>query len=135
MTTAYALFKKTEPKIKNDYFVIFTGRLYVLLDVGTKYMEFLHGLSEKNEIGHYLVPCNEFFLSRNQKARIDKRNCSKKTPYNRKFLKRSKNGPFAKAMVKQNGHIYREVERKGLLILQYVFLFSNILRKTEKGRF
>ena len=56
------LFKKTEPKIKNDYFVILTGRLYVLLDVGTKYMEFLHGLSEKNEIGHYLVPCNEFFL-------------------------------------------------------------------------
>jgi len=66
---------------------------------------------------------------------IKKKSGSKKTPYNRKILKSSKHGHFAKAIVKQNGHIYREVERKGLLILQYVFLFSNILRKTEKGRF
>lgn len=64
MRTAHALFKNTEPKIKNDYSVILTGRSYVLLDVGTKYTEFLHGLLEKNEIGHYvyLVPCKEFFF-------------------------------------------------------------------------
>ena len=79
LTTTHALFKNTEPKIKNDYSVILTGRSYVLLDVGTKYTEFLHGLLEKNEIGHYLVPCKEFFfVSRKQhwkqKASIDKKN-------------------------------------------------------------